>query len=142
LIRARRVVEGEIAALAAQQAKRRDIDAMRAAIDTMTEDADRNVMPLLTATAPFTLAIVPGLQQQVLSETVQTFWDARRGPLFERLGGLFRIRAFLALGHCRTRGHDCCHTARDATAARAAMHQHMDRSHARFSASWRRANHP
>jgi DNA-binding GntR family transcriptional regulator len=29
--------------------------------------------------------------------------------------------------------------ARDATAARAAMHEHMDKAHQRFSASWRRA---
>ena len=27
---------------------------------------------------------------------------------------------------------------RDASAARVAMHEHMDKSHARFSASWRR----
>ena len=46
LIRARRVVEGEVAALAAVQAKRKDTDAMRRAIDAMQIDADRNVMPL------------------------------------------------------------------------------------------------
>jgi DNA-binding FadR family transcriptional regulator len=46
LIRARRVVEGEIAAIAATQAKRKDTDAMARAIDAMRADADQGVMPL------------------------------------------------------------------------------------------------
>ena len=46
LIRARRVVEGETAAIAARLAKRRDIDAMRAAIDQMVTCADAAKMPL------------------------------------------------------------------------------------------------
>jgi DNA-binding FadR family transcriptional regulator len=47
LIRARRVVEGEIAAMAATQAKRKDTDAMARAIAAMRADADQgNVMPL------------------------------------------------------------------------------------------------
>lgn len=138
LIRARRVVEGEIAALAATQAKRRDTDAMARAIDTMRADADRNVMPL-DGDRAFHTAIVQACGNVVLLETVQGFWDSRRGPLFERLGGYFETvdswRAAIA-------EHEAIHAAirmRDTEAARAAMHSHLDKSHSRFSASWRRA---
>ncbi len=138
LIRARRVVEGEIAALAATQAKRKDTDSMARAIDTMRADADRNVMPL-DGDRAFHTAIVQACGNVVLIETVQGFWDSRRGPLFERLGGYFETvdswRSAIA-------EHEAIHAAiraRDAQAARAAMHDHLDKSHSRFSASWRRA---
>ncbi|MBX3586324.1 MAG: FadR family transcriptional regulator [Ramlibacter sp.] len=138
LIRARRVVEGEIAALAALHGKRRDADAMARAIDGMRADADRGVMPL-DGDRAFHTAIVQACGNVVLTETVQGFWDARRGPLFERLGGYFETvpswRSAIA-------EHEAIHAAiraRDADAARTAMHEHLDKSHSRFSASWRRA---
>lgn len=138
LIRARRVVEGETAALAAEHGKRRDFDAMQRAIDTMQALADRNVMPLEGDRA-FHLAIVEASGNAVLIETVQGFWDARKGPLFTRLGGYFETvvswRRAIA-EHVAIRD---AIVARDAAAARAAMHEHMDKSHQRFSASWRRA---
>src|SRR3954466_15687110 len=45
IIRARRMVEGETAATAAQHGKRKDVDAMRRAIRTMREMAARNEVP-------------------------------------------------------------------------------------------------
>jgi DNA-binding FadR family transcriptional regulator len=138
LIRARRVVEGEIAALAATQAKRKDLQAMRAAIECMQQDADRNVAPLEGDRA-FHTAIAAASGNGVLLETVQTFWDARHGPLFERLGDHFETVPSwrMAIGE-----HEAVFSAlkaHDADAARTAMQGHMDKSHARFSASWRRA---
>jgi DNA-binding FadR family transcriptional regulator len=138
LIRARRVVEGEIAFLVAIQAKRRDIAAMDLAISSMQEDADRGVMPLEGDRA-FHSAIVQACGNTVLMETVQGFWDSRRGPLFERLGDYFETpkswQSAIAEHHVIVEAV----RARDAAAARSAMHAHMDKSHARFSASWRRA---
>jgi DNA-binding FadR family transcriptional regulator len=138
LIRARRVVEGEIASLVAIQAKRRDIAAMDLAISSMQEDADRGVMPLEGDRA-FHSAIVQACGNTVLMETVQGFWDSRRGPLFERLGDYFETpkswQSAIAEHHVIVEAV----RARDAAAARSAMHAHMDKSHARFSASWRRA---
>jgi DNA-binding FadR family transcriptional regulator len=138
LIRARRVVEGEIAALAATQAKRKDTDAMARAIDAMRADADRNVMPL-DGDRAFHTSIVQACGNVVLIETVQGFWDSRRGPLFERLGGYFET---VDSWRSAITEHEAIHAAiraRDAQAARAAMHDHLDKSHSRFSASWRRA---
>ncbi len=138
LIRARKVVEGEIAALAAVQAKRRDVQAMSAAIASMRAMAERNELPI-EADRAFHLAIVDACGNAVLSETVQAFWNSRRGPIFMRLGGHFESTASW---NAAIAEHDSIRDAigrHDAPGARAAMHQHMDRAHRRFSASWRRA---
>ena len=84
LIRARRVVEGEIASMAAVQARRKDLDAMRKAISAMETSAAQGVLPL-DGDRAFHTAIVEACGNVVLIETVQTFWDSRRGPLFMRL---------------------------------------------------------
>jgi DNA-binding FadR family transcriptional regulator len=138
LIRARRVIEGEIASMAAVQAKRKDLDAMRKAISAMESSAAQGVLPLEGDRA-FHTAIVEACGNVVLIETVQTFWDSRRGPLFTRLGGYFET---LKSWEAAIAEHEAIFEAieaHDGTRARQAMHAHMDKSHARFSASWRRA---
>lgn len=138
LIRARKVVEGETAALAAAGGKRSDVAAMSAAIEAMREMADQQALPI-EADRAFHLAIVDACGNAVLSETVQAFWNSRRGPIFMRLGGHFESenswRAAIA-EHESIRDAIAEH---DAPAARAAMHRHMDKAHQRFSASWHRA---
>lgn len=138
LIRARRVVEGETAAIAALQRKRAHLDAMDRAIATMRALADGGVMPLEGDRA-FHLAIVGACGNAVLAETVQGFWDSRRGPIFTRLGGYFETAKSWRSAIAEHEAIRDAIAARDAAAARAAMHEHMDRSHQRFSASWRRA---
>jgi DNA-binding GntR family transcriptional regulator len=71
---------------------------------------------------------------------VQTFWEARRRPLFERLGDYFENVPSWRIAIAE---HEAIYDAirkHDVDAAREAMHHHMDKSHARFSASWKRAN--
>ncbi len=138
LIRARRVVEGEIAGLAATEARRQHITAMSRALAAMQSDADQGIMPLEGDRA-FHTAIVESCGNTVLIETVQRFWDSRRSPLFERLTGYFETvhswRAAITEHEAilqAIRSHD-------PAAARLAMHQHMDNSHTRFSVSWRQA---
>ena len=138
LIRARRVVEGETAAIAAALGKRKHIDAMSRAIDSMREMSDRNLMPL-DGDRAFHLAIVDACDNAVLAETVQNFWDSRRGPIFSRLGGYFEtVKSWRSAIDEHVAIRDAI-AARDPEAARAAMHAHMDKAHQRFSASWRRA---
>jgi DNA-binding FadR family transcriptional regulator len=139
LIRARRVIEGEIASLAATQAKRKHIQAIRDAIDLMLEDTGRNIAPLAGDRA-FHTAIAQACDNVVLLETVQTFWDARRGPLFERLGDYFETVPSWRMAIAEHEAVLEAIRAHDAQGARAAMQAHMDKSHSRFSASWRRAN--
>jgi DNA-binding FadR family transcriptional regulator len=136
LIRARRVVEGEIAALAASQAKRADIARMTAAIKAMQRDADAGTLPL-DGDRDFHTAVVNACGNAVLTETVQNFWDSRRGPLFTRLGDYFENAESWRAAIAEHQAVLNAIRARDAPAARAAMQLHMDNSHARFSVSWR-----
>jgi DNA-binding FadR family transcriptional regulator len=138
LIRARRVVEGETAALAATLGKRKDVQAISRAIESMRADAGRE-QPPLEGDRAFHLAIVDACGNIVLSETVQAFWESRRGPIFSRLGAYF---ATVDTWRAAIADHEAIRdaiAARDADGARRAMHRHLDRSHRRFSASWRRA---
>jgi DNA-binding FadR family transcriptional regulator len=138
LIRARRVVEGETAAIAALQAKRKDIDAMAKALRMMQTEAADGVLPL-DGDRAFHTAIVQASGNEVLIDTVQSFWDSRRGPIFERLVGYFET---MQSWQAAIAEHSAILEAiqnHDAAAARTAMHAHMDKSHARFSASWRKA---
>ncbi len=138
LIRARRVVEGETAALAAGARKRKHVDAMNAAILLMREMAERNEMPL-SGDRAFHSAIVSASENQVLIETVEAFWDSRHRPIFTRLGGYFET---LPSWRAAIAEHEAIRdaiAARDVAGAREAMHTHMDKAHQRFSASWRRA---
>lgn len=139
LIRARRVIEGEIASLAAQHAKRKHIAAMKAAIQSMKDAADSGVQPL-DGDRAFHTAIASACDNVVLLETVERFWDARHGPLFERLGDWFESVPSWRIAIAEHEKVLAAIAAHDPEAARAAMQSHMDKSHARFSASWRRAN--
>ena len=138
LIRARRVVEGETAALAATLAKRKDVQAISGAIESMRAQAERAQTPLEGDRA-FHVAIVEACGNIVLSETVQAFWDSRREPIFSRLGGYFETAESWRAAIAEHEAIRDAIAARDADAARGAMHRHLDRSHRRFSASWRRA---
>ena len=136
LIRARRVVEGETAAIAALQAKRKDIDAMSQALRMMQTEAADGVLPL-DGDRAFHTAIVQASGNEVLIDTVQSFWDSRRGPIFERLVGYFETMQSWQAAIAEHSAILEAIQAHDAGAARVAMHAHMDKSHARFSASWR-----
>ena len=138
LIRARRVVEGETAAIAAMQAKRKDIDAMGQALRMMQTEAAEGVLPL-DGDRAFHTAIVQASGNEVLIDTVQSFWDSRRGPIFERLVGYFETMQSWQAAIAEHSAILEAIQAHDAAAARIAMHAHMDKSHARFSASWRKA---
>ncbi len=138
LIRARRVVEGEMAAIAAHLSQRRHVDALSRAVETMRDLADRQTMPLAGDRA-FHLAIAEACNNVVLTETVQGFWDSRSGPIFSRLGGLFETERSWRMAISEHEAIRDAVAARDADAARSAMHRHMDKAHGRFSASWRRA---
>jgi DNA-binding FadR family transcriptional regulator len=136
LIRARRVVEGEVAAMAATQAKRKHIDAMSKALTRMRADANVG-MSLVDNDHAFHSAMADACANVVLLETVQRFWASRRGPLYERLGEYFDTAESWRWA---IEEHAAILDAirnRDAAAARLAMHQHMDNAHDRFSMSWR-----
>jgi DNA-binding FadR family transcriptional regulator len=139
LMRARELVEGEVAALAARNARRAQIAAVASALAQMREEAGSGTIPR-SGDEAFHTAVAQACGNEVLRDTVRGYWNARSGPLFERLSDYFENPASwdAALVEHSTvleaiRSHD-------AAAARLAMQAHLKKAYSRYSASWRRAN--
>ncbi|MBC5786311.1 FadR family transcriptional regulator [Ramlibacter sp. USB13] len=141
VMQARELVEAEVAALAARHARKPQVAEMAAALERMREDVAANVEPREGDEA-FHNAIAQACGNEVLADTVRSFWSARHGPVFERLGDYFETPASwtAAIGE-----HAAVLEAirgRDAEGARRAMQQHLKKATGRYSASWKRANTP
>jgi DNA-binding FadR family transcriptional regulator len=135
LIRARRAIEGECAALAAKEGKRAQILAIGDALAQMREDAKKPAQPL-EADRLFHLRIAEATNNGALVQVVKNLWEERGSPLFTRLEHHFDTPKLWATA---IREHDGVYEAirsRDADAARAAMHAHLDGAAKRFSKSW------
>ena len=135
---ARILVESEVAALAAQNAQKKDVKAIRAGLQQMKQEAARNEMPREGDEA-FHEAIAQACGNSVLLDTVQRFWLARKGPLFARLGDYFEHPASWQAAIAEHQAVLDAIEAHDASAARKAMQKHLKQAHKRYSASWRRA---
>ena len=135
---ARILVESEVAALAAQNAQKKDIQAIRAGLQQMKQEAARNEVPR-DGDEAFHEAIAQACGNSVLLDTVQRFWLARKGPLFERLGDYFEHPASWQAAITEHQAVFEAIETHDATAARKAMQKHLKQAHKRYSASWRRA---
>ncbi|MGV3493964.1 MAG: FadR/GntR family transcriptional regulator [Ramlibacter sp.] len=141
VMRARQLVEAEVAALAARHARKGDIAAMQSALGRMRDDAQAGVEPRAGDEA-FHGAIAQACGNEVLADTVRSYWSARHGPLFSRLGDYFETPASWSAALVEHAAVLEAIRTRDAEAARSAMQQHLKKATNRYSASWRRANHP
>jgi GntR family transcriptional regulator, uxu operon transcriptional repressor len=125
LLDARRLIEGEIAALAAANAREGDVDALRQAVARMAahiddfairEEADRD----------FHLGIAKATGNGSLELVVEGLWN-QRAELWGRIQQHFHTAA---LAKQTLRDHAsilAAVAARDGDAARAAMHRHLAR---------------
>jgi DNA-binding FadR family transcriptional regulator len=135
---ARILVEAEVAALAAQNAQKKDLQAIRNGLQKMKLEAARDEVPRWGDEA-FHEGIAQACGNSVLLDTVQRFWQARNGPLFERLGDYFEHPASWQAAIAEHQAVLDAIEARDSTGARKAMQKHLKQAHKRYSASWRRA---
>ncbi len=138
VISARLVIESEVAALAAQQASKTQVRAMHSALKKMQKEADAGEVPRWGDEA-FHEAIAKGCGNSVLLDTVKRLWQARNGPLFERLGAHFEHPASWQAAIAEHEQVLAAIESRNGPAARRAMHKHLKQAHKRYSASWRRA---
>lgn len=139
LMRARELVEGEVAALAARHARKGQIALIASALAQMTEDVAAGIVPRESDEA-FHLAIARACGNEVLCDTVRAYWRVRRGTLSTRLGDYFESPASW---HDALAEHAAvleAIRAHSPVAARAAMQLHLGKAYLRYSASWRRAN--
>ena len=138
LIRARRAIEGECAALAAKDGKRAQHDAIAEALDEMRVEAAKRGEPPLDADRHFHLSIAEATNNGALVQVVKTLWDERTAPLFTQLAHHFDTPRSWASAIEEHQGVVDALRARDADAARAAMHGHLDKAARRFGRSWER----
>ncbi|MEI7536734.1 MAG: FadR/GntR family transcriptional regulator [Comamonadaceae bacterium] len=138
LMRARELVESEVAALAARNATRPDLQLMSDALQQMRDEAAQGQIPR-AADEAFHYAIAQACGNEVLRDTVRTYWQSRHGALFERLGDYFEDDVSWDAALIEHAAVLKAIRSRTATAARSAMHQHLKNAHKRYSASWLRA---
>ena len=137
LIRARRLIESECAALAASEGNRAQIRAIEDALEDMVADHRqmKNSMPL-AADRMFHLRIAEAGGNSALMLVVKTLWDQRMGPLFMQLENHFTTDETWTTAIKEHREIVNAISKHDAGAARAAMRRHMDSAAKRFSKSW------
>jgi len=136
VIRARWLIEGECAALAAKQATPDQVRAIREAHARMVEEARRNPNPL-DADRAFHVRLAEASGNSALVLVVQTLWDQRVGPLYRALE---RKLEHASMATETLREHQAILTAivrHDPVAARAAMRRHMDMTKKRYSKDWK-----
>ena len=141
LMRARELVESEVAALAARHARAPHIAAIDSALAHMRDQAGAGIVPR-DGDEAFHAAIAQACGNEVLRDTVLGYWKARRGALFERLGDYFDNPASWSAALVEHAVVLAAVRAHDPGAARRAMQSHLKKACSRYSASWRRANTP
>jgi DNA-binding FadR family transcriptional regulator len=138
VIRARRLIEGECAALAARHATPVQLRALRKAHASMRKEARRSHNPL-HADRAFHVRIAEAAGNSALELLVQTLWDQRVGPFYRALE---KKLEYPAMAGETLREHAAVLAAivsRDPARARAAMRRHMDLTSRRYSTDWKDA---
>jgi len=138
VIRARWMIEGECASLAAKNGSAAQLRAIRKAHADLQKEAKRHHNPL-DADRAFHISIAEATGNSALELVVQTLWDQRMGPLYRALETKLEYPAMAAE---TLREHEAVLGAildRDAAAARGAMRRHMDMTKKRYSKDWKEA---
>ncbi len=134
-IRARALIEGELAAQAARQMKRAQIAGLREAIALMTQESAAGQTPT-QGDRLFHTRIAEASDNSVLLRVVSELFDERHNPLFEQLGSHFENARSWAIAIDEHKAVVDAIARQDAAAAREAMVRHLANSHERFMASW------
>jgi GntR family transcriptional regulator, uxu operon transcriptional repressor len=135
LLRARALVEGEVAAQAARTAKPEELDVVRAAVGEMRARQRRNLNPE-GADRDFHLGIARATHNSALVSVVQDLWDRGRGDIWKRMEHHFQtpeLRVAILGDH---QAILAALEARDARGARSAMKRHLERVDREFSRGW------
>jgi GntR family transcriptional regulator, transcriptional repressor for pyruvate dehydrogenase complex len=135
-IRAREMIESELAAQAARQMKPAQVRALREAIALMEKEAAAGQVPV-HGDRLFHLRIAQAADNSVLLRVVTELFDERHSnPLYEQLGSHFETAHSWAAAIAEHRAVVDAIARRSADAAREAMRRHLAQSHDRFTAGW------
>ena len=139
-IRARQLIESELAAHAATHMKKAQVAGLREAIALMESEAAAGHVPS-RGDRLFHTRIAEACDNSVLLRVVGELFDERHNPLSEQLGNHFETERSWAAAIAEHRAVADAIARQSARAARAAMARHLARSHDRFTANWP-AEHP
>jgi GntR family uxuAB operon transcriptional repressor len=137
LLRARWLIEGEIAGEAVRNAKPKDLVPIRAAIREM-ERRERQSRDADTADRDFHLSIAAAAHNGTLVSVVKDLWDRGRGAIWKRMEHHFQTPELRAAALRDHRAILAGIEARDVRGARSAMRQHLERVDREFSRGWDR----
>jgi DNA-binding FadR family transcriptional regulator len=135
IIRARQLIEGELAAVAAGSKDSSLMSDLEETLCEMESDIAARTMPV-RGDRNFHLRIAQASDNSALHAVVTQLFDERNGPLFTQLGSHFEGETTWRQAVDEHRAVVDAITRHDPQAARDAMNQHLDRSHERFSAGW------
>jgi DNA-binding FadR family transcriptional regulator len=135
LLRARCVIEGECAALAAKSAKKAQIAAIEEALELMQKEMTGEKQPL-HADRMFHLKIAEATGNGALVQVVRMLWEERNGPLYKQLEHHYDSPQLWQAALAEHRAVAKAIAARDSAAARAAMQRHLNQAYKRFSTGW------
>ena len=130
LIRARELVESEVAAMAARNAKKADIQLICNALQQMRDEVAQGKIPR-DGDEAFHNAIAQACGNDVLRDTIHGYWQARHGTLSERLGDYFEDQKSWDAALLEHAAVLDAIRARNAGAARSAMQRHLKEAHTR-----------
>jgi DNA-binding FadR family transcriptional regulator len=138
VIRARWMIEGECAALAAKNGTATQLRAIRKAHADLVRESKRHHNPL-DADRAFHVAIAQATGNSALELVVETLWDQRVGPLYRALETKVEYPAMAAETIDEHQAILNAILARAPGSARAAMRRHMDMTKKRYSKDWKEA---
>lgn len=136
LLRARCLIESEIAAVAAENRKDSDLDRIFSALTDMRVNIDHKEKNE-EADQRFHLSIAESTGNSVLLQMVSAMWAQARSPVWTKIEHHFHTPNLRMASHSDHQRIFDALLARDAAAARAAMNAHVERVIGEFAQAWR-----
>lgn len=136
LLRARCLIESEVAAAAAESRKDADLDRIFSALADMRKHMDDKAANE-AADRLFHLRIAESTGNSVLVQMVKAMWDQARSPVWEKIEQHFHTPALRVASQNDHQVIFNALVARDALAARTAMKAHLERVMGEFAEAWR-----
>lgn len=134
-IRARQLIEAELAAYAALHMKKAQVAGLREAVAQMEREVAAGRMPT-AGDRLFHLRIAEASDNAVLLRIIGLLFDERHNPIFEQLGTHFENAKSWTIAIGEHRAVIDAISRQSAQGARDAMATHLHNSHDRFTAGW------
>jgi len=136
LLRARFVIEGECAALAAKSARKGQVHAIAEALEVMQRELESSNDQPLGSDRDFHMRIAEATGNGALVAVVKMLWDERTGPLYKQLEYHYDTPSLWGNAMAEHRAIYKAIAAKDSTGARTAMQRHLNQAFKRFSTEW------